>query len=89
MKRSFTFKFEEKPNDSISYNTTKKDKIDIDIKDEVPAILLTKSACLVLAKILIQMGSNNYSINFHFHMEKDFDTDKKELFRFHLINMGK
>jgi hypothetical protein len=86
MKRSFSFEFEDNRKNSCSFTFSDKDKIDTELFAGVPSIYLSKSSCLVLAKILIQMGSIDYSEGFHVHIEQNFDSDKKELFRLILNN---
>jgi hypothetical protein len=84
-KKVFEYQFKAYQGDVITKERNEDDKIYFEMVDDVPVIFLKKETCITLAKLLIQMGLNNYSNDFHIHIEENMDTNNKDIFRFQKI----
>jgi hypothetical protein len=71
---------------SLSYTIDTADKLSIDTDCEIcPTIYLNKTACVFLAKLLLQMGLGSARKGYHLHLGQNFEPDEAEALRIVIV----
>lgn len=89
MRNKFIYEFEDESSQnaiSFDYSEDVEEEMTVRVEDGIPVIYANKKALLCLGKILIKMGTLNYSDGFHLHVSNDFDADQSEGLRIILNN---
>ncbi len=88
MKRKFEFEFTDCPSKAeitFDYNAEMDEEMEVVIEQGTTIMYANRQAYLALAKAFIRMALSEYPDGFHFHLGQNFDGDREDAMRFHLV----
>ncbi|NEZ61839.1 hypothetical protein D0962_03460 [Leptolyngbyaceae cyanobacterium CCMR0082] len=87
--KKFEFEFEDLSSQNriqFDYDEEVDEELKVVIENGMPVLYANKQAYMALAKTFVKMALGEYSDGFHIHLRQDFDGDKQEAMRCHLVS---